>query len=334
MKPLKLLPALALIFLISSCESDVDEPPTPKPGADETKLMEIDKDVFSLPGSASYPEIRALVTVDSNQRTITTWFDNDIAKDGYERRYFDEAWRLTKVVTDNPALSSTKDSVLIKRSGVGIFDIEGGGKIFRYTVSSTPDGGKTISVLELNDSQFQSRMVIDKNGLLVYSAVDQQAESGFPRHWFHHFSYNADRQLIKVKDTAYFMPAVRVFEHTITKNSSDNSAFISVMKKMVGTDLSDWILYDARNGIPPFRFVYEFSNFLFLQNGAFVTNRYPVFEALDGVNFEPSPVGNGVPGNVYEYGYEYEHDNKGRMTSMKEIENSKLTVQFRFRYFD
>lgn len=318
---------MSLMLAISSCESDVEEPSTPGPGANEVKLMEIDKDAFNLSGP--YPVMRALVTVDSNQRTITTWFDNDISKDGYQRRYFDEEWRLTKIVTDNPQWSSTKDSVLIKRAGAGIFDIERGGIISRYTVSSAPDGSMTISASELNgDPQLYNRRIIDKNGLLVYSAVSRLAEPGSPKREFHHFNYNANHQLISVKDTGYYVPAVRAFEHTITKNSSDNSSFISFMKKMVGTDLSDWVLYDSENPIPPFRFVYEFSNFGFLQNGAFTSNWFKISEAMDGVNFKPYSGGDGI------FDYEYEYDSEGRMISMKEMEKSKLVAHFKFRYFD
>lgn len=328
---LKLLSAITLIFLVSSCGSDVEEPPVPGPGPNEVNLMEIDKYLFEPPGSNSGPEIKSLVTIDSTQRTITTWFSDDLGKGGYQRRYFDEEWRLTKIFNDKASSDvplRVKDSILIRRGAAGIFDIDyGNGIIWRYMVTSTLDGGKTIFASELNGNpQFYNRRIIDKNGLLIYSAVSRR--EGTPLREFHHFSYNTNHQLTSVKDTSYDAPGIRAFGHTIIKNNSASPHFVSFMKKMVGTDLNDWILYDAESPIPPFRFVYEFSNFVFLQNGAFTSNTFKISESQDGVNFKPYSGGDGI------FEYEYEYDSEGRVISMKEMEKSKLVTQFKFRYYD
>lgn len=326
MKSLK-LSAAPLLFLLASCSSDVEEPqPGPGPGPDEVKLMEIDEDYYSSPGSSTKSLLKTVVTVDSNQHTITTWFKWELRGDGYQRRYFDEAWRLTKIIDFNTWTDT--DTIVIQRPGAGLFDIgkENSPKS-RYTVTASANGSRIISaVIPNGDPQAYNHRIIDQDGLLVYSGVSRWGNYETAKA-FHHFVYNANHQLIAVKDTNYNLSGsgILAFEHAITKNNSSNAAFIDFMKTMVGTDM-EWILYDSETGVAPFRFVFEFSNLVFLQNGAFVSNNYTIHESTNGTTYNPV--------DPWHYTYETGYDSRGRLTGLKIFENQKIDKDFRIRYPD
>lgn len=149
MRIITLLTLILLTVFSYSCTTDNVEPPeepstrpVPPPGPTETVLLEMEVEYPD--GSGRQPTVtdKGAVYLDNNARTITTYYS--YMTDSMERRHFDNAWRLTKIVRYHRDFNQdpfVADSVVISRPAVNIFDIryEKVG-VSRCTVTATAGG--------------------------------------------------------------------------------------------------------------------------------------------------------------------------------------------------
>lgn len=319
-----------LFIALSACSSDVEPPPTPDPWHGQTKILSLETYYYNSANEQPKPE-KAFVTIDSVNHTITTWIEHSIEGGGFQRREFDQNWRLIKIVNQDKsyAQEERRDSIMISRLGPGIFDfISSNGAASRYIITATPDGGKLIQQVKVNDDpKYFHRRIIDKNGYLTYSGFYQLNGDNLTRE-FHHLTYNGNGQLTGVRDTAYYSDAnIYAFQHTITKSDVLCPQFINLMKQMAGTDL-DWTLYDPYNPVPVFRLTYEFSNLVVLQNGAFLKNALDIRVSNNGgTSFQPGEVAPPLT-------YEFTSDLLGRLTYFTHTERGYISKKMKFSYFD
>lgn len=330
MKSISSLFTLLLVALLFSCSSDVEPPPPtqPGPGPNDKKLLEIEKEFYQNPGTDFKSTIREVYTVDSTEKSITVWVDNPLGTDGFIKHYFDNAWRLTKVINHRTP-DESKDTLIIQRPSLNVFEILfPDKKIRRYTISPQPDGSRVVSAIITTGSTLpQSKWIIDGRGRIVYSAssywgIYHNSQS------VHHFTYTPGSNIFSVKDTSIdnsVGTTVRAFNHTIARTNIYNPALVNFMKKMAGTDM-EWILDDDANPIETFRFSIEFSNMLFLQQGALLYDEFAVRESTDGINFKQL--------DPWVLGYSSTYDNGNRLTNMRFLQNQKLSQEFRIHYPD
>jgi hypothetical protein len=333
MKCLHFLFAGLILFILGSCQADVDDilPQPEPPEHTEKKLLEYRWDYD---GGTTLDSAKALITEDTVNHIITLWADT--LKDSYQRRYYDNEGKLQKILNHKLDTGYKEiDSIMISRPGNGVFKIDfsySEGEGIQYTISPLADGGKQIEVLSpTGNPDGYHHMIIDKDGLLTYTEYKEKRHKDLPddplvdRGRAYYF-YDGAKKLIMLKDTSFnAMGDIFTRKYMVTKDNSSNNYLIALFKKMAGPDL-EWLMYDRNMGIVPFSFGYEFTPFVHLQNGTILRYVYTSTFASDGQNF--------VPQGESSFDFTVNYDAKGRIVLYQFNYASVVSERSTFKFFD